>query len=62
VTYGIKPDQAQRRYDETFDAVLNALQKRTIPAGETQMPIRTRQVPDREACHARRVSREQRFA
>jgi alkanesulfonate monooxygenase SsuD/methylene tetrahydromethanopterin reductase-like flavin-dependent oxidoreductase (luciferase family) len=48
LAYGVEPDQAQRRYDETFDAVLRALDSGRIdapgsPADGTELPVRTRQ-------------------
>lgn len=48
--YGIGPDEAQRRYDEVFAAVMRALQTGTIGATGTEtdgaeMPIRVRQAP-----------------
>jgi alkanesulfonate monooxygenase SsuD/methylene tetrahydromethanopterin reductase-like flavin-dependent oxidoreductase (luciferase family) len=48
--YGIEPDEAQRRYDETFDPVMRALESGTISAPGTradgmEMPVRTRQAP-----------------
>jgi alkanesulfonate monooxygenase SsuD/methylene tetrahydromethanopterin reductase-like flavin-dependent oxidoreductase (luciferase family) len=48
--YGIEPGDAQRRYDETFDAVMRTLESGTISAPGTradgiEMPVRTRQAP-----------------
>ena len=50
LAYGIEPGDAQRRYDEIFDAVMRSLETGTIGApGSTasgaDMPIRTRQAP-----------------
>jgi len=48
--YGIEPGDAQRRYNEVFDSVMQALESGTIDAAGTEadrieMPIRTRQAP-----------------
>ena len=47
LAYGVDPGDAQRRYDEIFEAVLGSLQTGTIgaPGDTAEMPIRTRQVP-----------------
>ena len=50
LAYGIEPGDAQRRYDEAFDAVLRSLRTGTIgtpgsTANRAEMPIRTRQAP-----------------
>jgi len=48
--YGVKPGDAQRRYDEVFDSVMRALESGTIGSPGTgenvaDMPVRTRQAP-----------------
>lgn len=48
--YGVEPGDAQRRYDEVFDAVMRSLETGTISApgtvaDGTEMPIRVRQAP-----------------
>jgi len=45
LAYGIEPAGAQRRYDETLDAVLRALDTGVISADGAQMPLRPRQLP-----------------
>ena len=48
--YGIEPGDSQRRYDEVFGSLMQALESGTIgaagaAAGRGEMPIRTRQAP-----------------
>ena len=46
LAYGIEAGRAQRRYDETLDAVLRALDTGVISAdGAQMMPLRPRQLP-----------------
>jgi len=46
LAYGIEPGDAQRRYDEIFDAVMRSLETGTIgTANGSEMPVRTRQAP-----------------
>jgi alkanesulfonate monooxygenase SsuD/methylene tetrahydromethanopterin reductase-like flavin-dependent oxidoreductase (luciferase family) len=44
-SYGVEPGEAQQRYDETFDAVMRALETGRMPADGTEMPLQTRQAP-----------------
>lgn len=44
--FGVEADDAQRRYDETFDAVMRLLDSGTLPDwGGAEMPMRIRQEP-----------------
>lgn len=42
--YGVDPDDAQRRYDETFEAVMRILRTGTVD-GTVELPVRARQSP-----------------
>jgi alkanesulfonate monooxygenase SsuD/methylene tetrahydromethanopterin reductase-like flavin-dependent oxidoreductase (luciferase family) len=45
LAYGVDPAEAQRRCDETLDALMRALETGVISADGAQMPVRTRQLP-----------------
>ncbi len=45
LSYGVAPADAQRRYDETLDAVLRSLDSGTMGPDGTRMPVRPRQAP-----------------